>query len=54
MQAVENAVALEEVAKTAFGTLQLDPAAAPIPDSLLKKHFLRKHGPDATYGQRTS
>lgn len=51
-EAVENAVALEEIARTAFGTLQLAPSTPPISAALLKKHFLRKHGPDASYGQQ--
>lgn len=49
--AVENAVALEAVARMALGTLQLAPAAAPIPAHILQKHYTRKHGPSATYGQ---
>lgn len=50
-EAVENAVALEAVAASAFRTLLLRPDAEPIEDELLRKHFLRKHGPDAYYGQ---
>jgi L-ribulose-5-phosphate 4-epimerase len=50
-EAVENAVALEEIAKTAFGTLLIEHATSPIPDALLKKHFFRKHGGGAYYGQ---
>ena len=49
---VENSVALEEIAKTALGTLQLQPDAPPIPQYLLDKHYLRKHGKDAYYGQQ--
>ncbi len=48
---VENSVTLEEIARTAIGTLQLAPEAPPIPQYLLDKHFLRKHGKDAYYGQ---
>lgn len=51
-EAVENAVALEEVARTAYGTLQLCPDMQAIPAALLNRHFLRKHGSGATYGQR--
>jgi L-ribulose-5-phosphate 4-epimerase len=47
-----NSIALELVAQTALGTLQLNGAAGAIPDFLLAKHFLRKHGPDAYYGQK--
>jgi L-ribulose-5-phosphate 4-epimerase len=50
-KSVENAVALEEVARTALLTLELSPDLGPIPQYLLDKHFLRKHGPGAYYGQ---
>ena len=33
-------------------TLTVDPAAQPAPQHVLDKHFLRKHGPDAYYGQK--
>ena len=49
--AVVNAIALEAVASMAAQTLALDPAAGPVPESLLRRHFDRKHGPDAYYGQ---
>jgi len=49
--AVHNAKVLEEVAKMAFNTLQLNPAAE-IDRFLLDKHYLRKHGKDAYYGQK--
>jgi len=52
LDAVHNAVALEAVARMALDTFALNPAAAPIPDYLLNKHFQRKHGPAAYYGQR--
>ena len=51
-QAVYHAVVLEEVAKMALFTRQIDPAAAPVPQSMQDKHYLRKHGPNAYYGQR--
>ncbi|MFB0517252.1 MAG: L-ribulose-5-phosphate 4-epimerase AraD [Candidatus Neomarinimicrobiota bacterium] len=51
-QAVENAVVLEQVARMAFGTLLINPAQEPISNSLLDKHFLRKHGKNAYYGQK--
>ena len=51
-RAVENALALEIVAEMAWKTLQLNPQAPPLPAALLNKHFLRKHGPGAYYGQR--
>lgn len=51
-KAVENAVALEAVAQMAAATFALNPAALPLPDYLLDKHYGRKHGPGAYYGQR--
>lgn len=50
--AVHNAVVLEEVAKMAFLTEQLNHAAAPASQALQDKHFMRKHGPGAYYGQK--
>ncbi len=49
--AVHNAVVLEEVAKMACRTEQLKPGAAPAPQVIQDKHFLRKHGANAYYGQ---
>lgn len=51
-QAVYHAVVLEEVAKMALMTRQILPRAAEAPQYLQDKHFLRKHGPNAYYGQR--
>jgi L-ribulose-5-phosphate 4-epimerase len=51
--ALENAQALEIIASIAQETLQLNPHATPIPRALLDKHFLRKHGAAAYYGQET-
>jgi L-ribulose-5-phosphate 4-epimerase len=50
-KALENAVALEAMAAMALHTLALKPTARPIPPALLDKHFLRKHGAKAYYGQ---
>jgi len=50
-KAVENALALEIIAEMARHTLQLSPQIPPIPKALLDKHFLRKHGAGAYYGQ---
>jgi L-ribulose-5-phosphate 4-epimerase len=50
--AAHNAVILEELARIAAQTLALNPAAAPIRDQLRDLHFLRKHGPNARYGQK--
>jgi len=49
--AVYHAVVLEEVAKMALFTEQVNSSAKPAPEYLLDKHFMRKHGPDAYYGQ---
>jgi L-ribulose-5-phosphate 4-epimerase len=50
-KALEQAIALEASAKMAILTGRIDPEAAPLPRGLLDKHFLRKHGPGAYYGQ---
>lgn len=50
--AVHNAVVLEEVAKMAYHTYQLNPQIAPMDQVLLDRHFLRKHGANAYYGQK--
>ena len=49
--AVETASVLEEIARLAYDTMTLNAAAEPIPAELLDKHFFRKHGPAAYYGQ---
>jgi L-ribulose-5-phosphate 4-epimerase len=49
--AVYHAVVLEELAKIAFITRTLDPGARRLPDYLVRKHFDRKHGKGAYYGQ---
>ena len=51
-KAVEVAVAVECIAHMALMSLQLAPKLAPIEGALLRKHFKRKHGPGAYYGQR--
>ncbi|NLH40392.1 MAG: L-ribulose-5-phosphate 4-epimerase [Planctomycetes bacterium] len=50
-KAVENAVVLEQVAKMAFGTILVNPGQPPIGQTLLDRHYLRKHGRGAYYGQ---
>ena len=50
--AVQNAVMLEFVARLAGETLRLNPKIKPMQPVLLDKHFLRKHGPEAYYGQK--
>jgi L-ribulose-5-phosphate 4-epimerase len=49
---VKNALILERVAEMAIGTFQLNPNASPIPEYILEKHYQRKHGPNAYYGQK--
>ncbi len=50
-KAAQNAVLLEEVAKIAYRTATLNASVGAISSALLDKHFLRKHGPGAYYGQ---
>lgn len=50
-QAVEHAIIVEEVAGLAWRTEQLNPQAVTAPESIVNKHFQRKHGKDAYYGQ---
>lgn len=49
--AVHNAVVLEQVAEMAYHTIQLNPHAIEMSQDLLDKHYLRKHGQNAYYGQ---
>ena len=51
MDAVHNAVVLEEIAFMNFHTLMLEPSIPPMQQELLDKHYLRKHGANAYYGQ---
>ncbi len=50
-KAVYNATVLEELAKMALLTLQINPSVSPIKQTLIDKHYFRKHGKDAYYGQ---
>lgn len=50
-KAVYNSAVLEELAKMAYLALQINPDAPRLKDSLIKKHYDRKHGSDAYYGQ---
>lgn len=52
LEAVHNAVVLEEVAKMAYRTESIHPKAAEAPEELQNKHFFRKHGSNAYYGQK--
>jgi len=51
-EAVHHSVILEEICKMAFLTLAINPNAAPLPAHITKKHWERKHGKDAYYGQK--
>lgn len=51
MDSVNNSIALEMCAQMALGTLSLMPGLSAMPDYILEKHHLRKHGPNAYYGQ---
>lgn len=52
LAAAQNAVILEEVAWMAYHTFVINSAADSLSDTLRDKHFLRKHGPGAYYGQK--
>ena len=51
-EAVHNSVVLEEVAKMAWIARGINPQLQPIDRYLMNKQYLRKHGPDAYYGQK--
>jgi L-ribulose-5-phosphate 4-epimerase len=51
-ESVKNAVALEAVAEMALGVLALRPQGVTLEPYVLEKHYERKHGPNAYYGQR--
>ena len=51
-KAAEHAIAVELMAELALHTLALSPSRPPIGEALLSRHFDRKHGPRAYYGQR--
>ena len=51
-KAVYNGTVLEEICKMALNTLTLNPNQAPLPDYIVNKHYMRKHGPNAYYGQK--
>ena len=52
MEAVHNAVVLEEVAFMDWHAMMLNPGIGPMQQELLDKHYLRKHGKNAYYGQK--
>jgi L-ribulose-5-phosphate 4-epimerase len=53
LKASENSLVLEQIARMAIGTFQLNPQSCLIEKALLDKHFFRKHGTDAYYGQES-
>lgn len=52
MDAVQNSLILERVAQMAWGSFLLNPAVPPLPAHIQEKHYQRKHGPNAYYGQK--
>ena len=54
MEAAYHAVVLESVARMAVYTTLLRPESAGVSQALLDRHYFRKHGADATYGQENS
>ncbi|MCP3967421.1 MAG: L-ribulose-5-phosphate 4-epimerase [Lentisphaerae bacterium] len=52
IKAVHNSVALEAVAEMAYMVLSINPSVHPIKQTILDKHYYRKHGANAYYGQR--
>lgn len=52
MNAVHNAVVMEEVAFMDYHAMTLNPALTPMQSALMDKHYLRKHGANAYYGQK--
>ena len=51
--AVQSMVVLEQIAAMALGTITINPRQGPVSKALLDKHYLRKHGKNAYYGQET-
>jgi L-ribulose-5-phosphate 4-epimerase len=51
-KALHHSQILEELATMAYLTLQINPGISPLKKTLIDKHYLRKHGPDAYYGQK--
>jgi L-ribulose-5-phosphate 4-epimerase len=52
LDSLKNSIALEMCAEMAMGSLRLHPDLQPIPSHILDKHYQRKHGPAAYYGQK--
>jgi L-ribulose-5-phosphate 4-epimerase len=51
LDSLKNSIALEMCAQMALSTWQMNPSAGSIPEHILEKHYQRKHGPSAYYGQ---
>jgi L-ribulose-5-phosphate 4-epimerase len=51
-KAVYNGAVLEEICRMALNTVMINPGATPLPDYIVNKHYQRKHGPNAYYGQK--
>jgi L-ribulose-5-phosphate 4-epimerase len=51
-EAMKNILIVERVAHMAFGSIQLKSNLKPLPSYIQEKHFQRKHGPHAYYGQK--
>lgn len=51
-KSVYNGTVLEEICKMALNTLILNPKQKQLPEHIVNKHYLRKHGPNAYYGQK--
>ncbi|MBO8131540.1 MAG: L-ribulose-5-phosphate 4-epimerase AraD [Candidatus Marinimicrobia bacterium] len=52
IESVKNSLILEKIAEMAFKTMLLNPDVKDLPEYVIKKHYLRKHGPDSYYGQK--
>ena len=52
VEAADNALILENVAKMALLARTVNPSLMPAPEYIVQKHYMRKHGPDAYYGQK--
>lgn len=51
-ESIKNSLVLERIAEMSFCSKQLNPELKPLPSYILDKHYYRKHGPDAYYGQK--
>ena len=51
VESVRNNLIIERIAQMAYSAKQINPDLKALPDYIIRKHYLRKHGPDAYYGQ---